>query len=246
MQRWYLKVVNTMTGNRSGAEQRRRRAKRGSGALLRESILDAADDLLVRTRDEKAVCIRSVAQSAGVTPPAIYLHFVDKTELMNAVCVRHLERLGDVLKQAATGQSGSFDVLRAQGMAYVRWAIGNAEIYRIALMGAAQPGNIIDEVLNSCICIPLSASIQTLMGEGAYRQDDPSDLARELWAAVHGVASLLIARPYFRWGVVEEFADRVITNACWGLLASTTTHAEDAKTRPHPTIDVEFVRSTAR
>jgi nicotinamidase-related amidase len=39
--------------------RRRHRAKRGSGKQLREAILDAATELLLRARNEKAVSIRS-------------------------------------------------------------------------------------------------------------------------------------------------------------------------------------------
>src|SRR3712207_7496470 len=39
-----------------------------------------------QTGDEGAVSIRAIADAAGVTPPSIYLHFADKTELLAAVC----------------------------------------------------------------------------------------------------------------------------------------------------------------
>lgn len=218
------------------AARTRRRAKRGSGEQLREEILDAAAELLMRTRNEKAVSIRSVAQRVGVTPPAIYLHFADKDDLMNAVCARHLERLGEVMQRATENRTDSLDALRAQALAYVRWAVDNSEIYRIAVMGEAQPGNAVDEALKTCVSAPLCASIQNLMTEGAYRQDDPAALALELWAAAHGVASMFVSRPYFPWGAIEEFADRVITAACRGHLTSALPHTnKPGPVSPRPT-----------
>ena len=61
---------------------RRTRARRGEGERLREEILDAAERLLIETGNRDAVSIRAVAEAVGVTPPSIYLHFADKTELL--------------------------------------------------------------------------------------------------------------------------------------------------------------------
>jgi AcrR family transcriptional regulator len=196
--------------------RRRQRARRGSGGQLREEILDAATDLLLQTGNEKAVSIRSVAQRVRVTPPSVYLHFAAKDELMNAVCARHLERLGEVMLGAAMDHTSMIEGLRAQGRAYVRWAVDNPELYRIAVMGKGRPGNDVDRALKTCVSAHLCTSIQTMMTEGIYPHCDPAALALELWAAAHGVASLLVSRPYLPWGDIEEFADRVVTAACWG------------------------------
>ena len=187
---------------------RRQRAPRGSGAQLREEILDAATDLLLQTGDEKAVSIRSVAQRVRVTPPSVYLHFAAKDELMNAVCARHLERLGEVMLRAATDHTSTIERLRAQGRAYVRWAVDNPELYRIAVMGRGRPDNDVDRALKSCVSAHLGTSIQTLMTEGIYPQGDPAAVALELWAAAHGVASLLVSRPYLPWGDITEASHR--------------------------------------
>ena len=80
---------------------RRRRAPRGSGEQLRDEILTAATDLLIETGDEKAVSIRSVAQRVGVTPPSIYLHFADKTALLDAVCCQYFEKLDEEMQAVA-------------------------------------------------------------------------------------------------------------------------------------------------
>ena len=45
-------------------------------------------------------------------------------------------------------------------------------------------------------------------------------MALELWTAAHGVAAMLISRPYLPWGDVEEFADRVLKAVCFGHIAS--------------------------
>lgn len=44
--------------------------------------------------------------------------------------------------------------------------------------------------------------------------------AMELWTAAHGVASLLISRPYPPFGDVEQFVDRVPRSACCGYIVT--------------------------
>jgi AcrR family transcriptional regulator len=198
---------------------RRRRAPRGSGEQLREEILDATTELLLETGHAKAVSIRSVAQRVGVTPPSIYLHFADKDALLDAVCARYFEKLDEEMQRVAADQTSTIEVLRAQGLAYVRFAMKTPELYRIATMGEGRPGGDVDVALNSSAFAHMRAAVEALMAEGIYPPADSTAKALELWTVAHGVAALLISRPYLPWGDAEEFADRVLTAVCLGHIA---------------------------
>jgi AcrR family transcriptional regulator len=199
---------------------RRRRAPRGSGEQLRDEILDATTDLLLETGHVKAVSIRSVAQRVGVTPPSIYLHFADKDALLDAVCARYFEKLDEEMQQVAVGQPSTIDVLRAQGLAYVRFAMKTPELYRIATMGESRPGSDVDVTLNSSAFQHMRNSVESLMAEGIFPPGDSTTVALEMWAVAHGVAALLISKPYLPWGDPEEFADRILRAACIGEIVS--------------------------
>jgi AcrR family transcriptional regulator len=189
---------------------RRRRAPRGSGDLLRDQILDAATELLLETGHAKAVSIRSVAQRVGVTPPSIYLHFEDKDALLDAVCARYFEKLDEEMQRVSAGQPCSIEVLRAQGLAYIRFATGNPELYRIATMGEWRSDSDVDAVLASSAFEHMCATVRGLMDEGLCPPGDATTVALQLWSAAHGVASLLIAKPHLPFGDVTDFADRVL------------------------------------
>ncbi|OAN41597.1 TetR/AcrR family transcriptional regulator [Mycolicibacterium iranicum] len=206
---------------------RRRRAPRGSGEQLRDEILTAATDLLIKTGDEKAVSIRSVAQRVGVTPPSIYLHFADKTALLDAVCCRYFEKLDEQMQAVAAACTSAIEVLRAQGLAYIRFALQTPEMYRIATMGHGEPGSGVDLTLKSSAFVHMRATVEALIAEGIYPQADPTTLALELWTSAHGVAAQLISRPYLPWGDVEEFAGRVLRAVCLGHIASAGIGAEE-------------------
>ena len=199
---------------------RRRRAPRGSGEQLREEILDATTELLLETGHAKAVSIRSVAQRVGVTPPSIYLHFADKDALLDAVCARYFEKLDEEMQRVAVDQPSTIDVLRAQGLAYVRFAMKTPELYRIATMAESRPGSDVDVALNSSAFVHMRHSVEALIAEGIYPPGEATTLALELWTVAHGVAALLIARPYLPWGDVEAFADRVMKSVCIGHIVS--------------------------
>ncbi len=151
-----------------------------------------------------------MAQRVGVTPPSIYLHFEDKDALLDAVCARYFAKLDLEMQRAAIGQPSPMLVLRAQGLAYVQFALQTPELYRLATMGDWRSGSKVDIALASSAFKHMCASAQTLMDEGVYRTHDPTNIALELWSAAHGVAALLIAKPHLPFGDVDAFADRLL------------------------------------
>ncbi|BBX62965.1 TetR family transcriptional regulator [Mycobacterium saskatchewanense] len=195
---------------------RRARAPRGAGVRLRAEILDAATGLLLETGHARSVSIRSVAERVGVTPPSIYLHFADKEALMDAVCARYFENLDSEMRRALVEHTSPVGVLRAQGLAYVRFATQNPELYRIATMGQWRSGSSVDATLDSSAFTYMRATVRRLMDDGIYQRDDPTKVALRLWSAAHGVAAMVIAKPHLPFGEVEMFADSVLCSVFCG------------------------------
>ena len=102
--------------------------------MLRGEIIAAARDCLNRLGSADAVSIRAVASHVGVTPPSIYLHFADKTDLIFAICQKHFGELDRTLQEAAAGTEDPLESLRVQGRAYVHFGIDHPEEYRILFM----------------------------------------------------------------------------------------------------------------
>lgn len=197
---------------------RRVRAPRGSGERLRDEILDATTELLLETGHARSVSIRSVAQRVGVTPPSLYLHFADKDALMDAVCARYFEKLDPEMRRLANEHTSPVEVLRAQGLAYVRFAVETPALYRIATMGEWRSGSSVDTTLNTSAFTHILATVQRLMDDGTYRPGDATTVALELWSALHGVAALLITKPHLPFGDAKAFVDRVLSSVFCGQL----------------------------
>ena len=206
---------STPTGPRTS---RRRRAQRGSGEQLRAEIIAAARALLASAGDADAVSIRAVADAVGVTSPSIYLHFEDKTALLTAVVADVFAELDDAMLSAARGLDDPMDQLRAYGLAYVQFALSHPAHYRIAAMDPC-PTPEVDHVIASSAFAHLNQTVTDCMQAGIFKQGDPLPITLQLWAAVHGIASLMITKPFLPWGDVDATVDRVLCAAALGIAA---------------------------
>jgi len=207
-------------GTRAGTP--RHRARRGEGHELRAHILEAAEHLLVKGGSEEAVSIRAVAQRCGVTPPAIYLHFADKSELIFAVCQARFAEFDAVLEAAARGASDPVEELRARLRAYVTYGLDNPEHYRVLFMTGprTKPDWVTDsDLVGMAEFGRLVANVERIRAAGLARTDDPFGTAIALWAAAHGITSLLLSMPNFPWPDVAEVVDQVGDLVTKGLLA---------------------------
>jgi AcrR family transcriptional regulator len=193
---------------------RRARSPRGKGEQLRDEILAAAERILIETNDESALSIRAIAAAVGVTPPSIYLHFADRTDLVFAVCERQAEKLDLAMEQAAAGSTDPWERIRRRGYAYLKWGLENPEHYRILMMSRADltPDRFVDERMADtagldAVAADLSAAVAA--GSIAFA-GDPVKGTELLWMVMHGMVSLLIAKPGFPFGQPDEVFESML------------------------------------
>lgn len=204
--------------SRTKVAPRRSRAPRGEGDKLRDEILDAAERLLIASGDADAVSIRAIADAVGVTAPSIYMHFEDKHALINAVCERHFRELDRVSARATDGVDDPVEAVREMGCAYVRFGLERPEQYRILFMSKEidpNPRAYLERLKGLSGFNNLVAAVTRCLESGAFRPGDAFQIACTLWAGVHGITSLLIAKPNFPWP--KKFAQRGIDALCAGF-----------------------------
>lgn len=194
---------------------RRPRSPRGSGEQLRAEIVAAARELMARAPSADSVSIRAVADAVGVTAPSIYRHFADKDDLILAVCVDVFDGLDREMIAAGEGIGPALERLRAYGHAYVRFAIAHPEHYRLATMQPTEASDL-DVVLQQSAFTHLHGVVEELIADGTFLDGDPMAVTLDLWAAAHGIASLLVTKPFLPWGDLAEAIDRVLLAAALG------------------------------
>jgi AcrR family transcriptional regulator len=219
----------------------RRRARRGEGERLREEILVAARAMLAETNDADAVSIRAVAERVGVSTPSIYLHYADKTALLDAVCEAVFADLDQAMEAAAATTEDPFDALRLRGNCYVRFALENPEQYRLAMM--RMPGHqdsspnafSADDIVAGPTHKHLTEAVQRCIDIGVFAPGtDPLIVTTGLWAAAHGAVSLCLAKPDLVGDQALALCEMVIVNAGLGaaLAGYIGEHKHDAPADP--------------
>ena len=164
--------------------------------------------------------IRAVADAVGVTPPSIYMHFADKTDLVYAVCERHFCQLDEYVEQALAGIDDPRERLSERGRAYVRFGLDHAEEYRVLFMGTDAPEHYTaDKMSEMAGYRHLVDNVRECMAMGALAPNDPELVSIGLWALVHGVTSLLVSKPGFPWPPVDELVNHVLAVHAIGLTA---------------------------
>jgi AcrR family transcriptional regulator len=198
---------------------RRERARRGEGDRLREEILEAAEYLLARYGHDDAVSIRAVANRVGCTPPAIYLHFTDKAQLLFEVCGRRFADLSHRIDTAVEQKTDPLERLTAGSRAYIAFGLENPEHYRILFMqkplltpeqfrdlrvsGTAGIGGLEKRVVDA---------ISSNQIEG-----DAHEIAVAVWQLCHGIVSLMIAKPEWGWTEVDTMSGHLLGTYLKGL-----------------------------
>lgn len=205
----------------SKARVQRTRAPRGEGERLREEILEVARRLLIEAGDKDAVSIRHVAREVGCTPPSIYLHFEDKDALFFAVCETEFTLFDRFMAAAVEGIDDPLARIRARGESYVRFGLENPEVYRILFMHkpAEWPEDVhTEDVLAEAGFGDLVADVQRCIDAGLIVERDTLMVATGLWTVVHGLTSLLIAKPDFPWPERARLTAFVLDMAVGGLV----------------------------
>ena len=166
--------------------------------------------------------IRAIADAVGVSPPSIYLHFADKDELIYAVCALQFRKLDVVVSETMAGVDDPLEKLRRRGQAYVRFGRRPSRALPDHAHGQEPllPGGLRGRpAARACArSWPSSRTSRSAWTSGVFAEDDPFRVATILWAAVHGMTSLLISVPGFpTFQDPEALVDQMLDTLARGL-----------------------------
>jgi AcrR family transcriptional regulator len=223
-----------------------RRCRADHKESVRRVILDAARELFV-CEGYGNVSLRKIAQRIGYTPMAIYVHFRDKSEILDCICeesfscfranTERLDQLGLPPRER----------LAAGLRFYIDFGLEHPHHYQLTFMTPPCGGQSLGrrkEIGQDCyqrmrrrvaLCMAVTPGTQDPPEPPeppeitALAESPEVELASQaIWTAMHGLVSLLIARPEFPWLERERLIETVIENALRALRSAASEGAAGA------------------
>jgi AcrR family transcriptional regulator len=191
------------------------RYPRGQGEQLRADLIDAAIELLAEGESIEAVSVRAVTARVGVTPTALYLHFGDREQLLDAVkdrCFGELRRY--VL--AAEEQTGPDPraQLDAMCLAYLAFSRQRPGYYRVLFHAGRGPAPGPEHAPDPGGWPPNAVEAFGDLVRGVARcltdQREPAEVAIQVWAGLHGLAGLRAGMRHFPFPPAERYVKELL------------------------------------
>ena len=197
------------------------RKAKGDGYLRRVEILEAAERIFVAEGYEGAT-IRKIADEVGVSSTALYMHFRDKDEILHEICLAAMQALLEQNSLIAARPVDSVARVRLMLEAYVRMGLEHPNAYRLVFCSTPRAGGPIQvataEIGSQCYECYVGV-VREIAGSGRLRVVNPDCAAQALWAACHGLVTLMITRPTVKWAPAGELTSVMVEGLLHGLVS---------------------------
>lgn len=206
-----------------GVKERRERER----VETRDKILDAARELFIN-KGYDGVSMRQVADRIEYSATAIYEYFDDKDALFHELCQQDFARLAAVFQNHSMA-ADPIQRLKQIGQTYIDFGLNYPNHYKLMFM-TPHPTADLDERDREIKGNPevdayafLKHTVEQTIGAGVFREEfqDAELVSQTLWAAVHGVISLDIAKhcdPWVQWRPMEKRAHAMLDVVLRGML----------------------------
>jgi AcrR family transcriptional regulator len=187
----------------------------------RAAILDEARELFVRDGYE-GFSMRRLAEKVKYSTGAIYLYFKNKDELFDCLVEESFSKLSAAGQRLFHSHRERDPVLllKKGARAYVNFGLRNPSAYKFAFIlsrSSTAPARKPHSAFEA-----LRLTVKRCVEEKRFRRVDVDTTSQALWAALHGVTSLLILRPSFPWVNRDRLIKQVIDSAVDSLVVGKT------------------------
>jgi len=171
--------------------------------FTREEITDAS--LAVVRRDGiGALTARAVAEELQSSTKVIFGLFRNMEELESEVVKAAYERYFRFLREDA--EKGEYPPYKAVGMAYIRFAGEEKELFRLLFMHGGRPDGTFGE--------DTEFAVQMIMKANGFTREQAELLHLEMWVCVHGIA-VMTATSYLK--LDRDLVSRILTDVYQGV-----------------------------
>ena len=166
----------------------------------REQIIAAARALFAAGGLEQ-VSMRNIAREVGITQAAIYQHFQDKNEILFEITESYFGELIEAHDRITVRARDPIERMKLFMRSYVENGLARPDVYRLVFMTewpefqAKSPLPVPGEeglTKGQISYGQLLERVSDLIEAGLIRKQDPSLAAEAIWAAGHGIVTLLI------------------------------------------------------
>lgn len=203
-----------------------RRCRADHKESVRRVILDAARELFV-CEGYGNVSLRKIASRIGYTPMAIYVHFRDKSEILDCICEETFACFQENSERLDRLDLPPRQRLEAGLRSYIEFGLEHPHHYQLTFMTppcGEQSLGLRKEIGQECyarlrhriaLCMTPPAEPAALCEAVRERADSPEvELSSQaIWASIHGLVSLMLARPQFPWVERRQLIDSVVQGA---------------------------------
>lgn len=183
--------------------------------ITKSEIIDTALNL-VRKSGEQAINARSIANELKCSTQPVFSNFATMDDLRMAV-----KDAANALYQSyltADMASGRFPPYKASGMAYIRFAREERELFKFLFMRDRRQ-EVIAEDRES-----IRPLLQIIQNNLCIDEDSAAMFHLEMWIYVHGIATM-IATCYLNWD--EDVVSKMLTDAYAGMKYRYTEETEN-------------------
>jgi AcrR family transcriptional regulator len=181
----------------------------------RTEILEAAREIFL-TDGYEGFSMRKLAVRVGCSAGALYLHFRDKESLFDVLVEQSFEQLHQALTRLRDARGRDPAGTLKQGLReYVEWGLAHPNEYAIAFL-LCRPATSNPYRTHAAFDVARSL-VRACLGRRA-RPAQVELATQAVWAATHGITSLLIERPAFPWAAKKTLIACVIGSAVDGAI----------------------------
>ncbi|WP_407193677.1 TetR/AcrR family transcriptional regulator [Bradyrhizobium sp. STM 3566] len=160
---------------------------------LQEALI-AASEAILAEQGAEGFTLREAARRAGVSPAAPSHHFGNAQGLLTEVAIRGYDALAEALRAAASGKQGAREKLRAQGLAYVDFALRHPGRFQMMF---ANKRLVADDARLKQASRAAGHAFETVVAElvgGTAKEAKTA--AAAAWSTVHGFAKLALEEKF--------------------------------------------------
>ena len=173
--------------------------------VTRMDIVDAGVEL-IRRDGEQALNARSIASGLNCSTQPVFSNFASMEELRAAVKEAAYALYQSYLQ--ADMASGEYPAYKASGLAYIRFAREERELFKMLFM-CDRSNESIEEDRETVR--PLLELLQKLLG---FSEEEAFMFHMEMWIYAHGIATM-IATSYLNWD--DAFISKLLSDAYEGM-----------------------------